>query len=179
MNNIDNLDHNKLRVYRQFKASFSREPYIEHVRNRNQRSSLTRLRVSAHSLATELGRRTRPITPYHRRICTNCQTNTSNTGGSIDTELHFLIFCDRFESTRNCLFNRIELIHPGFSQLSNENKFLTLMCPTNPQFTKLVSRSHWSWTQIRFFRMSHRIWGAFSNHCLCAKHIQKELKCFY
>ena len=28
----------------------------------------------------------------------------------------------------------------GFSQLSNEQKFLTLMCPTNPQFAKLVNR---------------------------------------
>ena len=102
INEFDNVDHNKLRVYRQFKSCFSREPYIECVRNRNQRSFLTRLRVSAHSLAIELGRRTRPITPYLRRTCTYCQPNDTNTGGSIDTEIHFLVFCDRFEYTRNC-----------------------------------------------------------------------------
>ena len=58
-NKTDSCDHNKLRVYKQFKSSFTKEPYVEFVRNRNQRSSLTRLRISAHLLATELGRRTR------------------------------------------------------------------------------------------------------------------------
>ena len=34
-NKNDNLDHNKLRVYKSLKLSFDREPYIEAVRNRN------------------------------------------------------------------------------------------------------------------------------------------------
>ena len=36
----DKSDHNKLRTYRKFKASFTREPYVDMVRNRNQRSFL-------------------------------------------------------------------------------------------------------------------------------------------
>ena len=36
-NKPDNLDHNKLRIYKQFKSSFTREPYLQLVRNRNQR----------------------------------------------------------------------------------------------------------------------------------------------
>ena len=130
-NKNDGLDHNKLRVYKQFKSSFSKEPYIEQVRNRNQRSSLTRLRISAHSLATELGRRTRPITPYQDRTCKYCtdssllrpnQTRSSgilpvNSGRFIDTEIHFLLFCDRFQNTRNCFFTKLALINLGFSQL--------------------------------------------------------------
>ena len=105
-NKPDNLDHNKLRIYKQFKSSFTRDPYLQSVRNRNQRSSLTRLRVSAHQLATELGRRTRPVTPYNQRFCSYCQTDsqpnqTSNSallprsgGRFIDSEIHFLLFCE-------------------------------------------------------------------------------------
>ena len=59
-NNSDDQDHNKLRVYKTFKSSFTAEPYLTFVRNRNQRSYLTRLRISAHCLATETLRRTRP-----------------------------------------------------------------------------------------------------------------------
>ena len=32
----DQLDQNKLRTYRSYKSSFSREPYVDFVRNRNQ-----------------------------------------------------------------------------------------------------------------------------------------------
>ena len=38
----DNLNHNKLRTYCTFKASFTTEPYLALVRNRNQRLFLTR-----------------------------------------------------------------------------------------------------------------------------------------
>ena len=49
-------NHNKLRTYSSFKASFTREPYLDIVRNRNQRCFLTRLRVSSHNLRIETGR---------------------------------------------------------------------------------------------------------------------------
>ena len=87
----ENFDHNKLRVYRQFKSSFSTEPYITIIRNRNQRSSLSRLRISAHCLATELGRRTRPVTPYNQRVCAYCRQDNQD-AKFIDTEIHFLLF---------------------------------------------------------------------------------------
>ena len=149
-NNIDSLDHNKLRVYRQFKSSFSIEPYIKLVRNRNQRSSLSRLRISAHTLATELLRRARPVIPLEQRFCAYCQTKPpeheatigqvvgdSNSG---DTEQHFLLSCDVFKNMRNCLFEKVSLLLHGFRGFSDEDKFKTLMCPTTPQLTKLVNR---------------------------------------
>ena len=104
-NKTDNLDHNKLRVYKQFKSSFTSEPYIRLVRNRNQRSSLTRIRISAHSLATELLRRSRPVIPYSQRVCAYCQPTSTNDNGelrSIDTEQHFMIECNLFEILGGC-----------------------------------------------------------------------------
>ena len=142
-NQTDNIDHNKLRVYRQFKSSFTMEPYIELVRNRNQRSSLTRLRISAHTLATELLRRTRPVTPYHRRLCAYCQSMGNNFAATekfIDSEQHFIMSCERFKNMRRDLFIEISCILPGFKDLSNEQKFKTLMCPTSPQIAKSVNR---------------------------------------
>ena len=146
----DNLDHNKLRVYRQFKASFTAEPYINLVRNRNQRSSLTRIRISAHNLATELLRRTRPVTPLCRRqtkpsdpeAATSQGAENSNLSGKtfVDSEQHFMLHCDVFKNTRSCLFEKLSAIMPGFKQLSDQNKLSTLMCPTTPRVAKLVNR---------------------------------------
>ena len=142
-NKNDNFDHNKLRVYRQFKSSFTTEPYITLVRNRNQRSSLTRLRISAHTLATELLRRTRPVTPINQRFCAYCQTTDSNDTDSnkcIDTEQHFMIECSTFGNTRDAMFDKIANFVPGFKNFPNCKKFSTLMCPTTPQTAKIVNR---------------------------------------
>ena len=89
------LDHNKLRLYKQFKGSFTPEPYIENVINRNQRSVLTRFRVSNHRLHIETGRWTVPKTALADRICRYCIS------GSIDTELHFITECTLTSDNRN------------------------------------------------------------------------------
>ena len=111
----DGLNHNKLRVYSQFKGSFKMEPYIHLIRNRNQRSFLTRLRISAHSLATEIGRRSRPVIPFDKRICSfctpesNCLPNQTGSAflGYVDSEAHFLTQCTRFSTTRKHFYSKI------------------------------------------------------------------------
>ena len=145
----DPTDHNKLRTYKSLKSSFTCEPYITLVRNRNQRSSLTRLRVSAHNLAIESGRKTRPITPIEQRICLYCKPETNNqtpTGqtqtqtSSLDDEFHFLIKCQHFAIKRNCLFGKMSSIIPGFNNLSDELKFVKLLTPTSPRAAKLTNK---------------------------------------
>ena len=139
-NKNDNYDHNKLRVYKLFKSSFTAEPYVTLVRNRNQRSSLTRLRISAHTLATELLRRTKPITPINQRFCAYCKTDEIAANKSIDTEQHFMVECSAFRNTRDAMFAKIADIIPGFKDFSDFDKFATLMCPTTPQLIKSVNR---------------------------------------
>ena len=69
-NDINGIDHNKLRFYKQLKGTFGLEPYIENVLNRSQRAWLTRFRVSAvANLRIECGRWTRPVTPLENRKC--------------------------------------------------------------------------------------------------------------
>ena len=162
---LDNIDHNKLRTYKGYKASFTREPYLDLVCNRNQRSYLTRLRVSSHNLAIERGRHTRPITPIDQRICNYCKppappprpyppsrpcsppttswSQTSRTGSpcaQVDTEQHFLISCPIFSVERNCLFGKMSSIEPNFRTLSDKDKFVKLLCPTSPQMAKLSNK---------------------------------------
>ena len=141
----DSINHNKLRTYSTFKGSFSTEPYLELIRNRNQRAFLTRLRVGSHSLAVELGRRTRPPTPVAQRVCTYCTTPPTLAGRTpitppVDTEFHFLVECDRFSIKRNWLFGEISSLNPKFSSLSDEQKFQCLLCPISAQAIKLVNR---------------------------------------
>ena len=75
----DTSDHNKLRTYRLYKSSFTREPYIDLVRNRNQKSSLVRLRTGSHFLGVERGRWSRPVTPLAQRTCAYCLPPTTGT----------------------------------------------------------------------------------------------------
>ena len=87
----DGLDHNKLRLYKTLKGSFSQEPYVTNIKNRNQRAWLSRYRTSAHNLQIERGRYTRPITPLSERKCVHCSS------GVCDTEKHFILFCETFK----------------------------------------------------------------------------------
>ena len=154
----DSTDHNKLRTYRTLKSSFTREPYIDLIRNRNQRCFLSRLRVSSHTLRIELGRHTRPVTPIDQRTCQYCCPGPPPWSGPAppscpprlpaasappappDTEFHFLVQCTMFTADRNCLFKKFELLIPHFANLSLEGKFKTLLCPTTAITTKLVNR---------------------------------------
>ena len=151
----DQVNHNKLRTYNSLKSSFTREPYIDLVRNRNQRCFLSRLRVSSHNLRVELGRYTRPITPLTQRTClycrppgpsspAPCQAAPGATTGAgqapIDDEFHFIIECSMFFNERNCLYNSFVSRNFYFSSLTNTEKFKTLLCPVDAFGAKLVNR---------------------------------------
>ena len=156
----DQVDHNKLRTYRTFKGSFTREPYIDQVRNRNQRASLARLRTGSHNLGVERGRWARPVTPIHNRVCVHCLSDTPPSAsaaapqpasptrpaspqqqpGLLDDEKHFLVQCNRFINERNEVFQEMSISMPSFMQMSEQNKFKTLMCPITPQAAKLTNR---------------------------------------
>ena len=135
----DGQQHNKLEVFASFKCYFGLEPYIELVRNRNQRCHLSRLRLSAHQLGCEVLRYRRPPVPREERYCAYCPAGP---GGSraVDTEAHCLTRCVVGSEQREELFSSISSNISGFSGLSDNDKFLVLVCPSNPVNCKLVSR---------------------------------------
>ena len=143
----DNIDNNKLRTYRLFKSSFTREPNIDLVRNRNQRAAITRLRTGSHFLNIERGRWTRLVTPVELRTCSYCAptSTASSSPGSmpplttpIDDEYHFLMNCSKFKNLRDIAFEDISLHLPVFLNLSKSQQFCTLLCQTHATLTKIT-----------------------------------------
>ena len=131
----DGLDHNKLRFYKHFKGSFTREPYLNLTVNRNQRSSLTRLRISAHHLALETGRwrKPKPI-PLDERVCRYCSS------GLIDDEKHFLLKCNTFRNKTRCFESKLSSLIPWYNSLADSAKLATILCPTSGPAAKLANK---------------------------------------
>ena len=93
MLNLSSDPDSKLRTYAKFKNSFNIENYILQF-PLHLRRNLTKLRISAHNLAIETGRYTKPIkTPVEKRTCFHC--------GGVENELHFISICQLFEEERS------------------------------------------------------------------------------
>ena len=93
----DGQVHNKLGFYATLKGSFSREPYIDLVQSRVQRTHLSRLRISASRVEVETQRYQKKPPPIHERVCKYCKS------GSIGCEKHLIMFCETF-STKKSMF---------------------------------------------------------------------------
>ena len=55
---------------------------------------LTKIRISAHSLAIETRRYTKPVTPSDQRTCKYCKH-------LVEDEIHFLLQCPQYSSIRS------------------------------------------------------------------------------
>ena len=135
--NESGRDTNKLRLYKTFKGSFSEEPYISKVFNRNQRCALTRLRISAHHLQIEVGRYTKPTTPVEKRYCKYCHAEPR----CLDTEFHFLFECSTFILKRQCFLGKISSLGITFENNLPENiQIAKILCPTSTQAAKCINK---------------------------------------
>ena len=104
------------------------------VNNRNQRSNLTRLRISAHSLEVELLRYKTPPVPYSLRYCGYC---TMQVPGD---EIHFLKFCETFFNQRQCFIGKLGSINPSIHAMSPIEQVKSMLCPTTPKATTLINK---------------------------------------
>jgi hypothetical protein len=128
------VNHNKLRFYSTLKSSFSREPYLDLVQSRNQRSFITRLRCSAHRLEIEKMRYSTPPIPASMRFCNFCSS------GQIGDEEHFLLNCDVFSLKRACFWGKMSSIIPDFINMSSSDQLKIILCPTSTAATKIVNK---------------------------------------
>ena len=136
----DGLGHNKLRFFSQLKSSFHPEVYIDKVRNRKNRAWLTRIRISAHTLALETGRWTKPPTPPPERVCTYCSGVSQNDQKFQDNEVHFLLECGIFTTNRVCFLKKIECYVPKILSMSKLDQAKTILCPTKPETAQIVNK---------------------------------------
>ena len=112
--------NNKLRSYYIFKHNFQREEYIDYL-SYEERSNLARFRLSAHNLQVERGRHARPVIPLDKRLCNFCEQP------EVEDEYHALIKCEKYEVTRNGLFDQVQSLCSNFALLSDRQKFFYLM----------------------------------------------------
>jgi hypothetical protein len=81
---IRNRETGKLRFFSKIHTTFELQKYLTFNINKYVRSLLTKLRLSAHSLAIETGRYCKPIIPANERFCKACKDK-------VEDEHHFLI----------------------------------------------------------------------------------------
>ena len=82
--------------------TFKLENYILQFPS-HYRRNFTKLRISAHNLAVETGRYSKPaITPFEKRLCFHCK--------SVETEYHFIFECPLYNTERQCLYNELSNI---------------------------------------------------------------------
>ena len=133
---------NKLLNYSKFKTGFNMENYVL-SQNLENRRNFTKLRVSAHNLAIETGRYTRPKTPVINRTCILCD-NTN-----IEDEYHLVMECPIYSEERqsfidamsnfsNFTFNTTERTFVSLMNYNNgDHEFATSICKfVNICFTK-------------------------------------------
>ena len=103
-------------------ANFQYQKYLDILSIVKYRKSFSRLRLSSHRLAVEVGRWTKPNkTPYERGKCKNCNV--------LEDEFHFLFECSLYTDLRKMYISRYYWRHPNmmkFIQLLNSNHTKTL-----------------------------------------------------
>ena len=111
----------KLRTYSLFKTQIGFENYLSEIQNVQSRTSLTKLRLSNHSLMIETGRHQH--IEKDLRFCPFCP-------GKIEDESHFLLECQVYKPLRDELFEETKTRKEDFIQMRSPEKMLTLV--TNP-----------------------------------------------
>ena len=113
-----NREDSKLRTFGKLKTNIGMTKYLTQTRYIDSRTALSRLRLSNHDLMIEKGRHSK--IEKNRRYCPFCPNH-------VETELHFLLQCNKFRSMRTVLITEIENAIPSFHLSSDEDKFKILL----------------------------------------------------
>ena len=106
----------KLQCYLALKHEYIIATYLSTLKDPKLRKTTTMYRLSEHSLSIEKGRHRQTWLPREERLCSHCSL------GSVETELHFLTECPKYEEIRTLLFNKLNSTLPEFLTWSNEDK---------------------------------------------------------
>ena len=96
ISNIKDCGSDKLKIYSKIFMEFKQPGYLDYDIPKTLRNKLTKIRISAHSLAIETGRYmyTKPVTPSDQRTCKYCKH-------LVGDEIHFLFQCPQYSSIRS------------------------------------------------------------------------------
>lgn len=99
----------KLLFYSKIFNDFEMQKYLYFNIPKFLRNKLTKLRISAHSLAIETGRYCKPVIPSERRFCKFCET-------LIEDEVHFLFQCPQYSNIRK-KYSITDSLVPNFNDI--------------------------------------------------------------
>ena len=133
-------NNSKLRTYSIIKNSIGFEPYLHQITAIHQRTTMTKFRLSNHTLMIEKGRHLR--VNRDRRFCSFCPNE-------IEDELLFLLSCETFQLHRNHLFENINSKKEGFLQYNQLTKFISLL--TDPEAIPITAEYIHKTMEIRDF----------------------------
>ena len=120
-NKINSLnENNKLFLYKNIKVKQDQEFYLKY-HNFETRRLFTKIRISDHNLLIEKGRYLK--IPRDNRTCPTCKT--------LEDENHFLLHCQINNVLRIKLFNDMAIDNPMFPNLSDTQKLVILLNPSN------------------------------------------------
>ena len=96
-----------------------------YIPNQHYRCALAQYRLSSHNLGIETGRHTKPPTPKEKRLCLYCNN------GFVDDEIHLLTNCAAHTDIRHRLTTNIEDFLEDYDDLSDVQKFISVMSSSN------------------------------------------------
>ena len=137
-------EHSKLRTYSKLKTERGMEEYLNSVKNIGDRTALTKLRLSNHTLMIERGRH--QGLQENQRLCPFCKNK-------VEDEYHFVMECNTFDSFRQNLFDDMMEINNMFNWLNDNEKFIFLL--SKPETGEIMSKYLHKTLQIRKFLLEN------------------------
>ncbi len=114
-------NQHKLECYSTLNREYTMANYLSTVTDVKLRKTLMMYRLSEHSLAVETGRRRQIWFSREERICSHCSL------GEIETELHFLTECPKYQNIRDHFYPNINHIFPQFNICSPTEKLCFIL----------------------------------------------------
>ena len=119
--------------YITFKSRVKFESYFHQVDKLNHRKSLTRFRMSNHSLMIEKGRHLRPKLERGERKCFICKTD-------VEDEFHFVTKCSLYTGERKCLFNTFSNKCNNFESMTEKQRFIYIFSNEDIDLARALSK---------------------------------------
>ena len=101
--------------------SFGADNYLDDIKCRKIRSSMTSLRVSAQKLEVESGQYRKPSVPCNMRYCSLCLSKGKYVVGD---EYHTVIECEHFNAPREAMYSKGLEFCNNFNSMSGYQKFI-------------------------------------------------------
>lgn len=111
----------KHQYYLDLNRDYTTATYLSAVKDSKLRTTMSKYRLSAHSLTVETGRYRQNWQPRKSRICPHCAQ------AEVEMEEHFLTHCTNYQHIRETFYTKLQSIYPQFTELDNKTQLQYLL----------------------------------------------------